>query len=136
MQRDASPQQVVETPLNDLNVKKQAIAPVLERAADDPYAAPAGRGCGAIASQVRDLDAVLGADYDTAGASKRRLKVGKLAQSVVQSIIPFRFAIREVTGASAQDRNYQAALTAGLVRRAYLKGLGQARGCRYPARPA
>jgi hypothetical protein len=43
--------------------------------------------------------------------------------------------VREVTGAASNERALQAAYTAGMARRAFLKGLGRGRGCAYPARP-
>ena len=42
----------------------------------------------------------------------------------------------EVRGPNGQDRKIQLAVQAGIARRAYLKGMGEARGCRYPARSA
>ena len=59
-----------------------------------------------------------------------------MAQAAVGAFIPFRGLIREVSGANAQEKKVQAAVYAGSVRRAFLKGVGQQRGCRYPARPA
>ena len=44
--------------------------------------------------------------------------------------------IREISGANEQDRRLLLAVQAGFARRAFLKGFGQARGCRYPARAA
>ncbi|MGG2005328.1 hypothetical protein [Novosphingobium resinovorum] len=55
---------------------------------------------------------------------------------MVASFIPFRGLIREVSGANAQDRKVNAAIQAGLTRRGFLKGVGSAKGCRYPASPA
>jgi hypothetical protein len=42
--------------------------------------------------------------------------------------------IRAVSGASKRERDLQAAILAGFTRRSFLKGIGQARGCLYPAR--
>jgi hypothetical protein len=61
---------------------------------------------------------------------------GRVAQSVVGSLIPFRGVIREISGANAHDRALREAVIAGVARRSFLKGIGQARGCRYPARSA
>ena len=54
--------QAAATPLQDLNVVRAEIPPVLAAAQKSPYALPAERGCGALADEVRALDAVLGAD--------------------------------------------------------------------------
>ena len=48
----------------------------------------------------------------------------------------FRGILREITGAADHERQFQAAIMAGMVRRGYLKGLGEARDCPYPSRPA
>jgi hypothetical protein len=59
-----------------------------------------------------------------------------VAKNVVASFIPFRGILRELTGAAEQERDWRAAIYAGAVRRGFLKGLGQQKGCAYPARPA
>lgn len=63
------------------------------------------------------------------------MSTGRIARSVVGSFIPFSGIVREVSGANAKEREFRTAVSAGMVRRAYLKGLGQARGCNNPARP-
>lgn len=59
-----------------------------------------------------------------------------MAKNVVASFIPFRGILRELSGAAGQERDWRAAIYAGSVRRGFLKGLGQQKGCAYPARPA
>jgi hypothetical protein len=44
--------------------------------------------------------------------------------------------VRKLTGAERHDSYVAAAITAGAVRRAYLKGLGESRGCSPPATPS
>jgi len=134
--RDASPGDVAMTPLSDLNLKKGEIPPLLLRAEEDAYALEGLRSCGQIAAAVGELDAVLGDDIDVAAAKGRVFRPGNLAQEVIGAFIPFRGVIREVSGANAQDRKVQAAVYAGTARRAFLKGVGQQKGCRYPARSA
>ena len=79
---------------------------------------------------------LLGPDMDVAARDPDRLSTGKVAQSLVGSLIPFRGVLRELTGAAGHQREFQAAIYAGAVRRGFLKGLGQQKGCAYPARPA
>ena len=55
---------------------------------------------------------------------------------MIGSFIPFLGVIREVSGANAQDRFWNKALYAGTARRAFLKGIGEQRGCAWPARSA
>jgi len=52
---------------------------------------------------------------------------------VVNSLIPLRGLVREVSGAAPADRRLEAAIDAGLARRGYLRGLAVSRGCRLPA---
>ncbi len=128
--------EVAKTPLRDLNIDARDIPEVLQKAALDPYATKGMGKCNALVSEIAALDSVLGADYDIAEANDGdRFSEGRIGQSVVGSVIPFRGILREVTGAAANDRALRAAYTAGMVRRAYLKGWGQGRGCPYPARP-
>jgi hypothetical protein len=44
--------------------------------------------------------------------------------------------VRKLSGAERHDRFVQAAINGGAVRRAYLKGLGEAHGCQPPAAPS
>lgn len=134
--RDPSMGDAVATPASDLNLKKDTIPPLLLAAQDRPYNLTGIRRCTEIAAAVGDLDAVLGPDVDLPADSKGRVTAGRVAQAAVGSFIPFRGLIRELSGANEQERKIQAAVQAGFARRAYLKGVGEARGCRYPARSA
>ncbi len=135
-QRDPSAVDVLATPVTDMGLRKGEIPPLLLAAQDDPYAMPAAGRCPAISAEVQRLDAVLGDDIDVAQASRGRTSPGRVAQSVVGSFIPFRGVIRELSGASEQERRMQVAIYAGTARRAFLKGVGLQRGCAWPARPA
>lgn len=134
--KEVSAADVVATPVTDLNLRKDEIPPLLLAAQDRPYDLAGLSRCTQIASAVRDLDAVLGEDIDVAQERERRTSAGRIAQSAIGSFIPFRGLIREISGANAQERKLQTAIYAGSVRRAFLKGIGQQRGCRYPARSA
>lgn len=128
--------EVAKTPLRDLNIDGKDVPEVLQAAARDPYATGGLGKCNALVSAIAELDMVLGADYDIAeDDGSDRISEGRIGQSVVGSVIPFRGILREVTGAADNDRKLRAAYTAGMVRRAFLKGLGLGRGCAYPARP-
>lgn len=131
---------VVATPLENLNIKKDEIPPILIAAREDTYGVSGMRTCRAIGAEVSRLDAVLGPDIDVmtdkTRGEKRGNAMGQVAKSVINSFIPFGGVLREVTGAAGRERQWQVALYAGASRRAFLKGYGQARGCRYPARAA
>lgn len=126
---------VAQTPLEDLGIMGDDIPEVLLTAARDPYAHDGLTTCNAIVAEVAAIDRVLGNDYDIATEEKDGIDTKSAAKSVVGSLIPFRGVVREVSGAAGDARKAAAAVTAGMVRRAYLKGLGQGRGCDYPARP-
>lgn len=127
------------TPLSDLNVVRAEIPPVLQAAQKAPYAAPADRSCSALTADVQALDAVLGADLDTPSTEKNPSLIERGATDVLrgaaEGVIPFRGWVRKLTGAERYSRDVAAAIAAGTVRRAYLKGLGTAGGCNAPAAP-
>lgn len=127
---------VARTPLEDFNIESDDIPEVLVIAAQDPYAQDGLTSCNAIVAGVAELDQVLGADFDLAVDEEgRRISGGRIAKSVVGSFVPFRGIVREVSGANARRREVNTAITAGMVRRGFLKGLGAQRGCDYPAAP-
>lgn len=134
--QDVSAGDVVRTPFSDLNLRKGDIPPLLIAAQADPYGMAGLRKCGQLSAAIADLDAVLGDDIDLPADGKQKLSAGRVAQAAVGSFIPFRGLIREISGANEQDRRLLLAVQAGFARRAFLKGFGQARGCRYPARAA
>jgi hypothetical protein len=134
--REPSMGDAMATPASDLNLKKDTIPPLLLTAQERPYTLVGLRRCPEIAAAVGELDAVLGPDVDLPVEARNRMTAGRVAQAAVGSFIPFRGLIREISGANEQERKIQTAVQAGVARRAYLKGVGEARGCRYPARSA
>lgn len=126
---------VAMTPLSDLNLARDPIPPILLWAQENPYANDGMADCANIRSGIGDLDAVLGDDVDAESDEDRRLTVTGVAQSAVGMFIPFRGIIREISGANSHEYKFRQAIAAGLMRRSYLKGLGEARECSYPARP-
>jgi hypothetical protein len=135
-EKDVTAQDVVETPATDLNLKKDEIPQLLLAAQERPYSLRGLGSCQQIGAAIVQLDGVLGEDIDLPQSENRRTSPGRVAQSVVGSLIPFRGIIREVSGANAHDRALRTAILAGVARRSFLKGIGQGKGCRYPARSA
>jgi hypothetical protein len=133
---------VAESPLRDLNLLRTKIPEVLLQAMADPYERP-GRGrCEDLLERLRPLDDALGDDLDAPSqktesmVDKGKSTVLTVASGAASDVIPFRGWIRKLSGAERHDRYVQAAITAGAVRRAYLKGLGEAKGCNPPATPS
>lgn len=130
-------------PLNDLGITKQEIPAVLEKAKENPYRAPDSRSCVAIAREIRELDEALGPDYDAPPSSKDEESfMGKASdvaedqavgavQRTAEGLIPFRSWVRKLSGAERHSKHVAACITAGSVRRAYLKGLAASQRCAF-----
>ncbi|WP_293346167.1 hypothetical protein [Phenylobacterium sp.] len=138
-----SVQGAATTPLRDLNVVRAKIPEILLQALDDPYARPPRAfKCAALIGLIRPLDEALGPDLDRVPVGDENLMDrGKstalgVAGDLAADAIPFRGFVRRLSGAEAHDRLVQSAIIAGNVRRAYLKGLGESKGCTPPATPS
>jgi hypothetical protein len=133
---------VAESPLRDLNVLRTKIPVVLLQAMADPYERPGAGRCADLLTYLTPLDDALGDDLDAPTQKqegmmdKGRTTVLTVASGAASDVLPFRGWIRKLSGAERHDRYVQAAITAGAVRRAYLKGLGEAKGCNPPATPS
>ncbi len=138
--------QAASAPLNDLNLVRAEIPPVLQAAQRNPYAPPADRACEPLGTEIRTLDAVLGADLDTpvTGSNPSLIErgTGALGDAAVgairgaaEGVVPFRGWVRRLSGADRYSKDVAAAIAAGTIRRAYLKGVGEAQGCTAPAAP-
>ena len=132
----------MSAPLHDLNLSRTEIPPILLTAMADPYKPPPSLSCRALVPQVRALTDALGADFDQpdtpqlAPMSKKGGRVGlALLHGAAESLLPYAGFVRTLTGAQKHDEFIVEAITAGSVRRGYLKGLADARGCRPPAAP-
>ncbi len=139
-------QKAMEAPLADLNLVQEKIPPVLEAAIKAPYALPSRRDCPALANEIRALDGALGADLDTPptatdpgllerGSNAVGAAANDALRGAAESVVPFRGWIRKLDGAERHSREVAAAIAAGSVRRAFLKGVGQTLGCEAPAAP-
>lgn len=127
-------------PLADFNLVQTEIPPVLLQAQKQSYKLPADPGCTALNAEIADLDAVLGADLDAppgddkpsllerGGTEAKNSAIGALRRTT-EGVVPFRSWIRKLTGAERHSKQVAAAITAGTVRRAFLKGLRVSAQC-------
>ena len=133
----------VQTPFEDLNLKQKLIPDKLRQIADNPYGVPPIMLCENISAEVAELDLLLGPDicteqnpsgtvskkgeYIEKGANAARDRaVGMVGDKV--NIIPFRGAVRYVSGAERHSKAVTQAYEAGKLRRAFLKGLAASLG--------
>jgi hypothetical protein len=133
----------VTAPLTDLGIKKAEIPAVLMKAQENPYLMPDGQSCLAIAREIRELDAALGPDYDAPVANTEESFMDKASdvaedqavgavQRTAEGLIPFRSWVRKLSGAEKHANHVSACVTAGSVRRAFLKGLAASQHCTLP----
>jgi len=138
--------QAATTPLSDLNLVRADIPAVLAAAQKAPYALPADHSCPAMSAEVQALDAALGADLDTPATAANPSLIERGAGTVgnaavgalrgaAEGVVPFRGWVRKLSGAEKYSKEVAAAIAAGTIRRAFLKGLGQAAACVPPAAP-
>lgn len=132
-------------PLEDLNVRREEIPPILASLA--VYEKQVPSSCRGIAIEVRTLEALVGDDLDAVDlrpeATSFRGRAMDLADDqaydllsdFTRDIIPFRGMVRRATGATAHDKAIRNAYRKGHLRRSYLKGIGFAMGCDSPAAP-
>ena len=128
------------TPLTDLNLVSAPIPETLLAAQKNPYGLPAAQDCEMLAEEIRKLDDVLGPDLDTPVTEANRGLIergGEAAggvaaealQRTAEGVIPFRGWIRKISGAERYSKRVAAAIAAGTVRRAFLKGLRVGNRC-------
>jgi len=133
-------------PLHDVNVVRTKIPPVLLEAMDRPYVPPSPMTCREIINQLRPLEDALGPDLDAPpsldnpsamerGGTQAGDALAGAVRGAATDIIPLRSWVRMLTGAERYDNLVKAAIQAGAVRRAYMKGIGMRLNCLPPAAP-
>lgn len=138
--------EAVTAPFADLNLLRTKIPPVLIEAKEAPYRQPVVSSCEALAEEIHRLDEALGPDLDAPKPDtdptlfeRGTEEAGDAAIGAIKSAavgwIPYRSWVRKLTGAEKHSKEVASAIAAGIVRRAYLKGLGHAQGCSAPAAP-
>jgi hypothetical protein len=124
---------VVTKPLKDANIVKGEIPPELLAIMQEPYSLRGLSTCAQFSAEVAKMTRVLGPDVDsvqpTKGKSASETVLGEI-ENVAGMLVPGSSIIRRVSGAEAQEQKAKAAVYAGSLRRAYLKGHARAKGCR------
>jgi len=139
-ENDHSFRGALAAPFHDVNLVRTKIPDALLDAIDAPYARPRPLTCPELAAEIAPLDDALGPDLDkpATAANPSLLQRGGVlgrdtaadaVRSTVEGLIPYRAWVRKLTGAEQHDRLVDAAIAAGAVRRAYLKGLGLSMHC-------
>jgi len=127
------------TPLGDLNVVHAEIPAVLVEAQKEPYSVPSDLSLCLSQSEVRALEEVLGPDLDAPASASIQ---ASLSVALVR-LVPQRSALcahgrrcrslprvgQKAQWAERYSKQVAAAIAAGTVRRAFLKGLGVSKEC-------
>ena len=137
--------QAVQSPFEDIGIKKQTIPEKLQRIVDNPYSMPEEKSCQGVQEEIVELDLLLGPDvctpenqtgmadsvkgqYVEQGAGFARDQAVGMVSSKV-NIIPFRGVVRRISGAEKHVKLVERSYQAGKLRRAFLKGLLISGGC-------
>lgn len=134
------------SPLRTLNLIKPDVAAPLRSAAEAPYATPQPLACETIRTEVLALNTALGPDLDFVVSNSNTSLVDRGSEAAnkaavnalrnaADGLIPYGGVLRQLTGANRAAKEAADARAAGVIRRAYLKGLGQAMKCEAPAAP-
>ena len=149
--------EAVATPISDLNIIRAKIPPALLEAHDDPFAVPGEQPCAALEDAITDLDHALGPngngngsvigngngsgngeqngkEGDSSLVDKGTSKAGEATvdalRRTAEGLVPFREWVRKLSGAERHSKLVADSVAAGLIRRAYLKGIKVGRNCK------
>ena len=134
-------------PLEDFNLRRTPIPIVLLQARDHPYDVRNLDQCATIAMEVRRLDDALGPDTDAPTTGQGTMMSERVADAAAKGaldlvrdamtdLVPGRSWIRRLSGAERHSDLVQSTIQAGLMRRAFLKGMGMQQNCAPPAAPS
>jgi hypothetical protein len=121
-------------PLDDLNLRRQEVPEILIAARRTPYDTAGLGRCSAVIAEIDSLDEALGPDVDqpdpaTGTGDQAANAALDMVRDTATDFIPLRSWVRRLSGAAAHDREVQAAIRAGMVRRGFLKGIARQRRC-------
>jgi hypothetical protein len=136
---------VAKRPLRDFNMMQDPIPAVLLRTESKPYDLEGINSCEVILDRVAELDLALGPDLDapkdrsgnrvSRGADGAASAALDAATDAAEHFLPMRSVIKRVSGATRYENHVKHAVLSGTVRRAFLKAIGMAHNCGWPASP-
>lgn len=130
---DGRIQGAFEQPFRDVSLMRENPPEVLIHAVEAPYALPGDGTCSALLNEIAALDAVLGPDLDAPNRPRAQSSTdfSGLVSSAIGGVfgLPYRSIVRRLTGADSRARAVRDAIFAGMVRRAFLKGVARADDC-------
>jgi hypothetical protein len=125
-------QSIVTQPFNDFNLVRTEIPERLQRVVGATYSIPSPLDCNELATELAEFDQMLGPDIEMKpkvssepiiGMEAAERTARNAARGAASSWIPFRGFVRELSGAERHARALKEAVLAGMLRRAFLKGL-------------
>ena len=136
----------VRAPLRDFNLMQEGVPVVLVLAEHNPYDMVGLNDCPSLLAVIGQLDLALGPDMDTPRENKHRDAYGRGAsiaaeaaldavKDTAEGVIPMKSWVRKLSGAENFEKKARRAISAGTLRRAFLKGLGVMHNCSWPAAP-
>lgn len=124
---------IASQPVRDVGMARTNIPLAMQKAAEAPYATAGLKNCADISRAFNELTTVIGPDFK-AGEVPKENRAGKLAEAggktIVNSLIPFRGLVREVSGAAPAQRRFERAVAASVARRGFLRGVHTGRKCK------
>nr|WP_310524233.1 hypothetical protein [Polymorphobacter sp.] len=129
-----SAERMAEKPLKDLNLTQDKIPPELLAVMNKPYDLSGMTTCAQYKAAIDKLTKVLGPDVDSPKVMGKKESSTEVmlggAEAVVGGLIPGTGLIRKLSGAEAAQNKAKAAVLAGSLRRAYIKGVAKGKGCK------
>jgi hypothetical protein len=126
-------ERIATQPARDVGASKTTTPAILQNAIEAPYSLKGIRTCAHLNAAMQALSKELGPDF-VAGTVNNENRASKIAEAggrtVVNTFIPFRGLVREVSGAAPAQRRLNAAIDAGYARRGFLRGVATQRKCK------
>ncbi len=129
----------ISEPFEDVGIKRQPIPERLAALVDDPYRPPSPPVCINVQEELIALNAALGLPKEDSDIHRKAFRdegasiIEKQALSMLRGqvqVLPLRGVVRRVSGADRHARKVIRAYEAGSQRRAFLKGIATAYGCK------